>query len=68
MPDLFDVVAVKISTGKVSSILAEGKTERNAEAIVSMAVARRGVTTEFYSEVPAGKFKEGDLYSSEASA
>lgn len=58
---MFDVVAVTIETGKVR-LLAENKSERNAEAIVMMAVARRGVDKEFYTEVPAGKYKDGDTY------
>jgi len=58
---LFDVVAVNIQTNNVR-FMAQGKTERNAEAIVNMAVHRRGVEEEFYTEVPAGKFKEGDDY------
>ena len=53
MPEekLFNVVAVNIKTGE-ERILAEGKTERNAEAIVSMAVMRHGVDEEFYKTVP----------------
>lgn len=57
----FDVLAVNIETGKVR-FMDQGKTLRNAEAIVEMAVARRGVDEEFYVEVPTGKYKEGDEY------
>lgn len=59
MDALFDVVAVGLKTNKVR-MMAEGKTARNAEAIVNMAVMRRGVDEEFFSEVPAGRYKEGD--------
>jgi hypothetical protein len=48
---LFDVEAVNIKTGEVRK-LAENKTRENAEAIVKMAVMRRGVDEEFYREVP----------------
>jgi len=48
---LFKVLAVNIKTGE-ERVLAEGKTEANAEAIVSMAVMRRGVEEEFYKAVP----------------
>lgn len=48
---LFDVIAVDIQTG-AERFLAEGKTERNAEAIVEMAVMRRGVDIEFYTTKP----------------
>lgn len=54
-----DVVAVNMTTNKVR-LIAEGKTERNAEAIVMMAVGRRGVQAEFFSKVQHGKYKEGD--------
>lgn len=59
---LYDVVAVGIATGKVESIFGERKTLRDAEAIVMMAVARRGVDEQFYAEVPTGKLKVGDVY------
>lgn len=48
---LFDVVAVSLATG-ATRVIAERKTERNAEAIINMAVARRGVEEEFYKAVP----------------
>lgn len=51
---LFDVVAVDIATG-YSRRLAEAKTRENAEAILTMAVYRRGVEREFYNIVPHGE-------------
>ena len=51
---LFNVVAVNIKT-KQERIIAENKTERNAEAIVNMAVMRRGVEEEFFKTVLVGK-------------
>lgn len=59
MEKLFDVVAVEMATHRVE-LLAEKKTERNADAIVMMAVVRRGVETHFYGIVPSGKCKNGD--------
>lgn len=50
---LFDVIAVNIATGK-ERLIAEKKTERNAEAIINMAVMRRGVETEFFKTVTTG--------------
>lgn len=47
---LFDVVAVDIKTRKVRMI-AKGKSEKNADAIVRMAVMRRGVDTEFLGTI-----------------
>ncbi len=49
--ELFDVVAVNIETGE-KRIISSDKTELNAEAIVKMAVARRGVDEEFFKTVP----------------
>ena len=47
---MFDVVAVNIDTGK-ERLLAENKTERNADAIVKMAIIRRGFEEEFFKTV-----------------
>lgn len=58
---LYDVIAVNLTTHKIR-MFGENKTLDNAEAIVAMAVMRRGVDEEFYKEVPAGKYKEGDTY------
>jgi hypothetical protein len=60
---LYDVVAVRIDDNSVR-LLAEGKTKPNAEAIVNMAIARRGLDTEFYSDVPAGTYRAGDKWGS----
>lgn len=59
--ELFDVLAVNLETKKVR-FMANGKTEKNAEAISDMAAIRRGCDEEFYPVVPAGKYKEGDKY------
>jgi len=52
---LFDVLAVEIKTGK-RRLIATAKTQRNAEAVVKMAVMRRGVDVEFFTTVshPSG--------------
>jgi len=59
---MFDVVAVNIDSSRVR-IIAEGKTEKNAESIVNMAVIRRGCDEEFFVTVPSGRYKEGDIWS-----
>lgn len=59
--ELFDVVAVSINDSSVR-VISEGKTKENAEAIVSMAVMRRGVDGEFFADVPTGKYKDGDKW------
>ena len=57
MPEkLFDVVAVNIKTGK-ERIIANGKSEHNAEAIENMAIMRRGVEEEFFKVIPSGTAK-----------
>lgn len=61
MSELYDVVAVDHTTKSVR-FMAQGKTLDNAEAIVSMAVMRRGLEEEFFVEVPAGTYKEGDAW------
>ena len=48
---LYNVIAVNIDTGK-ERIIAENKTRRNAEAIIKMAVYRRGVEDEFFKKEP----------------
>lgn len=55
---LYDVLGVNIETGLVR-FMATGKTERNAEAIETMAVTRRGCDEEFFVTVTAGEYKEG---------
>lgn len=57
----FDVVAVNLETGKVR-FMAKNKNENDAEAIVKIAVMRRGVDEEFFSAVPAGKYSDGDKW------
>ena len=50
---LWDVIAVNIKTGE-HRVLAAGKTHRNAEACMNMAIMRRGVDVEFYELLSSG--------------
>lgn len=59
MSELFDVVAITIKTGE-RRLLAESKDAPNADAIMMMAIARRGIDTEFYKVVPHGSEDERD--------
>lgn len=61
--ELFDVVAVNLKTSKIR-MMAQDKTKPNAEAVVKMAVFRRGVDEEFFAECKAGEYKDGDLWKS----
>jgi hypothetical protein len=59
---LYDVVAVNMKTNRIR-FFGRDKTLPSAEAIVYMAVARRGVDEEFYAEVPAGLYaNDGDVW------
>jgi hypothetical protein len=57
----YDVLSVDQKTNVVT-VIAEDKTLRNAEAIVEMAVIRRGVESEIFIEVAAGNYKTGEQY------
>ena len=57
----FDVLAVNIKTRKVR-IFGRDKDAKNAEAIVRMAVYRRGVDVEFYPMAAPGVYNEGDTW------
>jgi hypothetical protein len=61
---LYDVLAVNIKSG-LTRVVAESKSQRNAERIVEMAVMRRGVEEEFFAEAPAGKFRNGSVWKTE---
>jgi len=58
---LYDVVGVNIETNKVR-IMAKNKTHEDADAIVRMAVTRRGVDEEFFSETIHGQYQDGDKW------
>ena len=58
---LFDVVAVDLVTRRVR-LMGEGKTLDNAEAVVKLAVMRRGVEDAFFVAVATQTYKEGDTW------
>lgn len=59
---MFDVIEVSIGSGKVVAFMTENKTEKNAEAVVKMAIYRRGVEESFFAVVDSGEYKIGDTY------
>lgn len=63
MADLFDVLEVQIREPNTVRLIERDKDEKNADAVIAMAVARRGVADQFYVAVPAGLYKDGDPYS-----
>lgn len=58
---LFDVLEVNIHTLEVT-LMAEGKTKKNADAIERFAVHRRMTDSNFFVTVPAGSFSNCDKY------
>ncbi len=56
---MLDVIEVEFKTHKVR-VIGRNKSERNAEAVVSMAVMRRGVENSFFTMAPAGRYSDGD--------
>lgn len=61
MSDLFDVLEIEIKTPNRIHVLERNKTKLNAEAIVNMAVMRRGVENSFFTTAPSGRFSDGDM-------
>jgi len=61
MNDLYDVAAVSLEAGTVR-LIETRKPRREAEAIVTMAVIRRGIDQEFFVEVAAGSYQEGERW------
>jgi hypothetical protein len=59
MTGLRDAIAINLKTQKVR-ILDSGKTIQDAQAIVNMAVLRRGVQNEFFAVVATGSYVEGE--------
>ena len=57
---LFDVISVGIETGRIR-VINPNLTAENAEAVEMMVVMRRGVDSEYFTTVPAGTWKTGDV-------
>lgn len=62
MSDRKDVIAVRIRVPRTVRVLASGLDEANAEAVIKLAVLRRGVENEFYTTAPLGKYADGDTF------
>jgi hypothetical protein len=61
MSKLYDVIEVGMEKPHPVRIIDRGKTLKNADAIISMAVMRRGVEGHFFTSVKPGSYKEGEL-------
>lgn len=60
MTELFDVVEIEIARPHRVRVMDRNLNEDRADAVVSMAVMRRGVEEHFYKAVTAGKYADGD--------
>lgn len=58
---LYDVVAVDLHDSQVR-VIEKCLTLPNAEAVIVMAVMRRGCDKEFFAEVPSGFYKDGQTW------
>jgi hypothetical protein len=65
MSGKFDVIAVSMANHRVR-IFARNEDLRSADAIIEMAVARRGVDEEFYVTARPGLYNEGDEWNEAA--
>ncbi len=65
---LFDVIEVEFSAPNRVRIMGSNKTKKNADAVLSMAIARRGIKRHFFSIEPAGRYKDGDSWKDRQSA
>jgi hypothetical protein len=62
---VFEVVEVDIDTKAVTMMTDRPKDEKNAEAVMKMAIMRRSSDFNFFAVVPAGKYQDGDVYSAD---
>jgi len=58
---MVDVIEVEIRAPHHVRVLERNKSEQNADAIVNMAVMRRGVEEHFFTTCPAGKYNDNDV-------
>ena len=59
--ELFDVIAVELDLNTVR-LMNEGLLWGEAEAVVNLAVLRRGVDSEFFVAAKTGTYQTGDIY------
>lgn len=64
---VFDTVAINRKTNKVR-IFERGKEYGNAEAIMKMAIMRRGLDEELYAVTTPGLYEEGDKWHGDGGA
>ncbi len=58
----FDVVGVSVITGRVVRVIEKDQSKEDAEAVVKMAVIRRGVEDSIFVEVAHGSYSSDDRW------
>ncbi len=59
--DMYDVLAIGLRTREVR-VLERNLSLLNAEAVVALAIMRRGVEEEFYATATSGLYEDGDIW------
>ncbi len=62
MTKLYDVIEVGMEKPHPVRIIDQSKSLKNADAIIAMAVARRGVAGHFFTTVRPDAYKDGEPY------
>ena len=62
MRDLYDVIEISMEKPYKVTVLDTLKSAKNADAIMKMAVVRKGVVAHFFKRVPNGEYRDGDSY------
>lgn len=62
MAKLYDVIEVGMEKPHPVRIIDQSKNLKQADAIIAMAVARRGVEGHFFTSVQPDEYKDGEPY------
>jgi hypothetical protein len=62
MTKLYDVIEVGMEKPHPVRLIDQSKNMKQADAIIAMAVARRGVGDHFFTTVRPDEYKDGDPY------
>lgn len=62
MRELYDVIEISMDKPHKVRVIDTLKSAKNADAIIKMAAARRGVGGHFFKAVPAGEYRDEQPY------
>jgi hypothetical protein len=62
MTKLYDVIEVGMEKPHPVRLIEKSKSLKSADAIIAMAVARRGVGDHFFTTVSPGSYQDGEPY------